>query len=62
MQLQTTEEKFKMISGIVDNINNILQNQSKVNRTQADINDKILDQLIDLVNRVQALELKGEQQ
>lgn len=62
MQLQTTEEKFKMISGIVDNINNILQNQSKVNRTQADINDKILDQLIDLVSRVQALELKGEQQ
>ena len=60
MQLQTTEEKFKMISGIVDNINNILQNQSKVNRTQADINDKMLDQLIDLVNRVQALELKGD--
>lgn len=62
MQLKTTEEKFEMISGIVDNINNILQNQSKVNRTQADINDKILDQLIDLVSRVQALELKGEQQ
>lgn len=52
----TTQTKEQLMSDIITNIGNILKDQSSINNSQSEMNDRIIEELKSLKFRVTQIE------
>jgi len=52
----TTQTRDELLNQIINNIGNIMKDQSSINKSQSEMNSIILEQLNDLKFRVEILE------